>query len=559
VILSVLALGGVALAVLAIGTRAGQISRTTSDLLVASRTVPPWWNAAAVAGEYISTSSFLGIPGLAMQIGTIALWQPVGFGLGYLGLLVFVAAPMRRSGSYTIGDLAEVRFRSPRLRKLTPQLKGAGLTIAFVSGAPYWVGVAGVATLVALLVALGGMRGITSVQAFQFFVKLFAISASAIALLVYLGGPPHRRELFGSRIPEAPAAGLRVSITQPTRVTFPEATSYVIAGQRRHATAGQHAVLAVGTLVLPGGAGVPVADGIAAQTGEQWSSPVSAAGGPNQVFIYSLLLGTCLGTLGIPNILIRLFTNPNGVAARRTTVWILVMLGIFWITPFIYSMLGRALTPWLYVTGNTDSAVLEVPHAAWPGLGGRLLSALVAAGAFTAFTAAASGLLVAMAGTLGYDIWPRLPVLRSYGESDHRKRFRASAAVAMAVSAVIALFLQRFDISTVVGAAFGIAASTFCPLLLLGIWWRRLTAAAAALGMVIGATLSTVALVLWLALSPSLGTVAGALLAQPALVTVPIAFLAMIGWSLLSPVEPVNEASMLALHRPELAELVPQP
>jgi len=151
VILSLLAVCGVALAVLAIGTRGGRLARTTSDLLVASRCVAPWWNGSAVAGEYISASSFLGIAGLTMQIGVVALWQPVGFGLGYLALLLFVAAPMRRSGSYTIGDLAEERLRSQRLRLLTsaivvlicafyiiPQLKGAGITIDAVVGAPYW-------------------------------------------------------------------------------------------------------------------------------------------------------------------------------------------------------------------------------------------------------------------------------------------------------------------------------------------------------------------------------------------------------------------------------------
>src|ERR1700733_7551223 len=125
-----------------------------------------------------------------MQVGVSALWQALGFTAGYVALLLFVAAPLRRFGSYTIPDFAEARLRSPGLRQLAsvivlmigcfyllPQLKGAGL---------------------ALNVAIGGMRGITYVQAFQFWLKVFAISLPVIVLLIHFGGLPGRRVLFGS-------------------------------------------------------------------------------------------------------------------------------------------------------------------------------------------------------------------------------------------------------------------------------------------------------------------------------------------------------------------------
>ena len=123
-----------------------------------------------------------GIAGLEIQLRASALWQSLGFTAGYLALLLFVAAPLRRFGSYTIPDFAEARLRSPRLRPLAsaivmlisgfyllPQLKGAGLALQVVTGSPYWVGVAVVAVIVAINVAIGGMRGITYVQAFQFW------------------------------------------------------------------------------------------------------------------------------------------------------------------------------------------------------------------------------------------------------------------------------------------------------------------------------------------------------------------------------------------------------
>ena len=104
--------------------------------------------------------------------------------------------------------------------------------------------------------------------------------------------------------------------------------------------------------------------------------------------------------MGLPHILVRFYTNPDGSAARRTTVRVLGLLGAFYLFPAVYGLLGRAFTPELYVTGDTDCVVLRVPAAAWPGLPGDILAAIVAAGAFAAFMSTASGLLVSIAGTV---------------------------------------------------------------------------------------------------------------------------------------------------------------
>ena len=207
-------------ATVGLGLYGVRFARTTSDLFVASRAVTPWWNAAAISGEYLSAASFLGIAGLEMKLGAGALWLPLGFTAGYVALLLFVAAPLRRFGAYTISDFAEARLGSPRLRVLAalvvlgiagfylvPQLKGAGLTLGAVTGAPYWVGVVLVGLIVAINVASGGMRGITYVQAFQYWTKTFAIALPACLLLMYLGGLPERAALFGAELPRAPASG----------------------------------------------------------------------------------------------------------------------------------------------------------------------------------------------------------------------------------------------------------------------------------------------------------------------------------------------------------------
>ena len=105
-VVTVIALLLAAVATVAIGIYGVRFARTTSDFLVASRTVGPRWNAAAISGEYLSAASFLGVAGLIAKYGADALWYPIGFTAGYLGLLLFVAAPLRRSGAYTVPDFA---------------------------------------------------------------------------------------------------------------------------------------------------------------------------------------------------------------------------------------------------------------------------------------------------------------------------------------------------------------------------------------------------------------------------------------------------------------------
>jgi Na+(H+)/acetate symporter ActP len=541
-----------------------RVARSTSDLFVASRAVSTWWNAGAISGEYLSAASFLGIAGLTLKVGAGALWQAVGFAAGYLALLLFVAAPLRRYGSYTIADFAESRLSSPALRLLAsavvllitgvylvPQLKGAGIALDDLTGLPYWVGVVLVGAIVPLGVAFGGMRGITYVQAFQFWVKLTAIAMPAVLIVVHLGGLPAGPAIFGHSFPRAPEGGLVLNLDAPTPVRFPAATAYTDATGRHTAAARTAGVLPPGRVRFAAGAVLPAGPGITPQRGARWARPVTSSGESSPVFLYSLLLATFLGTMGLPHILVRFYTNPDGPAARRTTVSVLTLLGLFYLFPGVYGLLGRAFTPGLYVTGQTDAVVLAVPQAAWPGLPGEVLAAMVAAGAFAAFMSTSSGLLVSIAGTLSYDVWPRLRHAHAAGPRTRQAHFRLAAPLGILVPVGMALGARNLDIGLLVGWAFALAASTFCPLFLLGIWWGRLTAAGAATGIVLGGSLATTAIALGLARGVGSGAT-GALLAQPAVVTVPVAFTAMIAVSLLRPgPAQATDRHALALHAPE--------
>src|SRR6185295_2338567 len=146
-------------------------------------------------------ASFMGVAGMVMTSGYDALWYPVCYACGYLFLLLFIAGPLRRFGAYTIPDFAEGRYDSTLFRKIAvifvlfigffytmPQMKGAGTTLSYIfPGLPYWAGVVVVGAVITLNVALGGMKGITVVQAFQYWLKMLAISVPIFVLMTVYG------------------------------------------------------------------------------------------------------------------------------------------------------------------------------------------------------------------------------------------------------------------------------------------------------------------------------------------------------------------------------------
>jgi cation/acetate symporter len=479
--------------VAAYGTR---VSRTTGDFNVASRAVRPWWNASAIGGEYLSAASFLGVAGLVLLEGADALWFPIGYTVGYLLLLTLVAAPLRRSGAYTLPDFAELRLGSARARTasalvvvlvgwlyLLPQFTASGLVWAAATGLPRWIGTMLVAVVVAGAVAGGGMRSITIVQAVQYWLKLCAIAIPVSVLLALwgLGGAPESQAPVDWAVPSTDPADL------------------------------------YGT--------------------------------------YSLLLALLLGTMGLPHVLTRFYTNPDGTDARRTTRTVIGLLGLFYVWPPLYAVVAWRFAPQLAEPGRADTLVVDLPALAAPGTLGTVLGAVALGGAFAAFLSTASGLTVAVSGVLARDLTPG-------GAVDVRavSRFRLATLGALVVPVGIALLGVDVPLAATVGLAFALAASTFAPLLLLGIWWDGLRTGPALLGMAVGGTAAATAAISTLAgvttrLHPALREG----LEQPAAWTVPLAVAVMVVGSLVRaradraagrpvPVPPVAPA---LLHRPE--------
>ncbi|MEV7543263.1 cation acetate symporter [Streptomyces sp. NPDC089915] len=553
----------VVLVTVLVGALGLRISRTTSDFYVASRTVGPRLNAAAIGGEYLSAASFLGVAGLVLLQGPEMLWYPVGYTAGYLVLLVFVAAPLRRSGAYTLPDFAEARLQSQAVRRiavlfvlgvgwlyLLPQLQGAGLTLEVLTGAPHWVGGLVVACVVTAAVAAGGMRSITFVQAFQYWLKLTALLVPVFFLLAAWAGDGAPRASF-----DAPAVfrehtavtlarDVRLSVREPLTLTV---TGRVDGRAYREAPltleAGQHTVQARARLEFAPGSAVPDSRAGVDRDTPGWSKPLSGGDRGHRLYAtYGLILATFLGTMGLPHVAVRFYTSPDGRAARRTTLVVLGLLGVFYLLPQVYGALGRIYAPELALTGNADAAVLVLPERMLGGLLGDLLGALLAGGAFAAFLSTASGLTMAVAGVLHQDVLPR----RGVGS------FRLAVAVAMAVPLAVGFVTAQVPVADAVGLAFAVSASSFCPLLVLGIWWRGLTPPGAVAGLLTGGGAALGAVVATRGGLVPQGW-AHALLAWPAVWSVPLGFLTMVLVSLAtrSRVPAGTAAALARLHLPE--------
>jgi cation/acetate symporter len=544
-------------------------SKTTSDFFVAGRAVSVGWNASAISGEYLSAASFMGVAGMVMKNGYDALWYPVCYACGYLFLLLFIAGPLRRFGAYTIPDFAEGRYDSALFRKIAvvfvlfigffytmPQMKGAGTTLAYIfPGLPYWAGVVMVGAIITFNVALGGMKGITLVQAVQYWAKMFAISVPIFVVMSVYGG--YQEQLAANRTPYDSSAvvetGHSVEGHEALRKELPP-----------QAPKDESWISPFGSLTTKA----------AAKAGlkPQQQRPYSL------LYTYSLIIALVCGTAGLPHILVRFYTNPDGVAAKRTTMWVMILIGVFYLFPPVFGAIGRDLLPELYAaTGakGTDKVVLELPrilndkYAPW----GSVLSGITCAGAFAAFMSTFSGLLVSMTGALAHDVYGRMLRPRSTPEQ-RLKAFKIAAITIGVVAILLGMQVEQLDINFMVGQAFAIAAASYFPLLFLSAWWPGMTMKGAAAGMLTGGLLALTGITLTslsdLSLQASVKNhtpnalqglenfwihhpTVRILSEQPAIWTVPLAIVLMLLVSKLTRREVPSDIrmKMLVLHAPE--------
>ena len=434
-----------------------------------------------------------------MKAGVVALWLPLGYTAGYLTLLLFVAAPLRRLGAYTISDFAEARLGSPRLRLLSrlvilgivgfylvPAAQGRGAHDARRGpGAPYWVGVVRSA-LWWPRSGSGGMRGITYVQAFQFWIKTFAIALPAVLLLIYLGGLPQRGVLFGTRSRARRRGGLTVKLDDAHDADVPGAATYRLVAPARAAadrcTCGRGGRRCRRTVV-------PDAEGTGADAARSGRGPADRVG--RELAAVGLLAAArdVLGTMGLPHIVIRFYTSRDGTSARRTTVRVLGLLAVFYAFP---GGLRRA-RPRAHAASCTRRAGPTRWCCSCPRRRGR--------GRGRDARRAAGGRRVRRLpvdrvgpdGVAGGDAVER-PVVARAAPTARRAACASGSRRALGVVPPVVLALVAREPRHLGAGRAGRSRSpprTFCPLLLLGVWWSRLTARGATAGVVCGALLAT--------------------------------------------------------------------
>lgn len=468
---------------------------TTLDFYVAARAVGPWRNGAAISSEYTSAVSCLSLAGLIALHGVPMLWYSVGATGGYVVVLILVVAPLRRSGTYTLSDFAQWRLGSPLVRRLVTGI----------------VTVIGMIYLVAQLQAAGVvLHLVTGLPPWAGGVAT-AVAAVAVALTAGMGS----------------VTGLQALQFWLKLLIF-AGCALVLWSAWRWGMAAPPAV------PVPPALPRPVQEHVLAGTGD-----------PSPLGVLSVLVSCALGAMGLPHVIVRVYASPDGRSARRSVVAALAMLVAFYLLPPVYGVLGRVFAPGV----PADAMVLVLPARMLPGPVGDALTGLLAAGAFAAFLATSCGVLVALGATLS----PGTPRMARIARITRIGRFRGSVAGAALTALLLSWAAPHGSVILLVMLGFGLSAATLCPVLVLGIWWRGLSARGAAAGLMVGGGLIAV-LVAVEGLAPA-ALVAGLGLPvrYPAPFVAPVAFLVMVAVSLATPGSvPAGVSRKLArMHLPE--------
>lgn len=485
-----------------------------SEFFVGGRSFGWFTNGSAIGGDYLSAATFLGIAGLTFQLGYDGAYYAFCFSIGLTLLAIFVAGPLRKFGAYTVADFLGYRFHSKRARLAAvlvvfaisgfyaaPQLLGAAQILSMFFGTSYEFGIIFTCAVMVFYVGVGGMKGTTLNQALELWIRLGAFIIMAVVAIY--SGLHYDKVLDGIN-----------SFTGPIADTSP----YALDGKDLEFN------------------------------GESWSG--TGFYFPTFWDTISMTIGLALGTIGLPHILLRFYTNPSAKAARKSAIMAIAIASVFFLFAVYLGTVGRGI----FIGGEASKQVMAdmvtggnnmvIPSTA-QALGGEWLLGLVIAGAFAAIFSNLSGLFIASSGALAHDLYG------TFAKKELTQRQRVMAGkVAILILAIIygalGLLVKDASIGHLVALAFTVAASTFTPIFILGIWWRGMTEKGAIAGLIVGLVVS-----MWMIFLPS--TVPAFLTFKiPGIVTVPVGFLAVIIVSLLDRKVPadVNEF-MVKVHSKE--------
>ncbi|MCE0448972.1 MULTISPECIES: cation acetate symporter [unclassified Brevibacillus] len=455
---------------------ASKKTNTTSEFYTAGGGLTGWQNGLAIAGDYMSAASFLGIAGMIALSGFDGFFYSIGFLVAYLVVLYLVAEPLRNLGKYTMADMIAARFDNKKVRGVAAlnsiaisifymiaQLVGAGALIKLLLGLDYTTSVLIVGALMTIYVVFGGMTATSWVQIVK--AVLLMVGTFIISMMVFAKFDFNLLKMFE---------------------------------QMKTAT----------------------------PLGEQFLNP----GNKFKVGLdtISLNLALVLGTAGLPHILIRFFTVKDATTARKSVVYATWIIGVFYVMTIFLGFGAAAFVG----AGNMDPAGNMGAPLLAQALGGNFLFAFVSAVAFATILAVVAGLVLTAASAFAHDFYGHVLRQGKATENEQMKMAKWASVGVSIVSILLALFAQNLNVAFLVALAFAVAASANLPVILFTIFWKRFNTAGAISGMLVG-LFSALILV---ALSPNVwNPVAGKAilvgealfpLPNPGIVSIPLGFLA---------------------------------
>ena len=471
-------------------------TKSAADFYTAGGGISGFQNGLAIAGDYMSAASFLGISAAVMSTGFDGLIYSIGFLVGWPILTFLMAERLRNLGKFTFADVAAFRFAQTPVRVfaasgtlvvvafyLIAQMVGAGQLIKLLFGLDYWMAVVIVGALMMVYVLFGGMTATTWVQIIKACLLLGGATFMAIMVLWRYGFSPEG--LF------AAAVQVKTDIAAAKPGVTPAAA----------ATAGQ-AIMGPGTFI---------------------KDPISAI---------SFGMALMFGTAGLPHILMRFFTVPSAKEARKSVMWATGWIGYFYLLTFIigFGAITFVLTNPEFLDakggliGGSNMAAVHLAHA----VGGNVFLGFISAVAFATILAVVAGLTLSGASAVSHDLYS---TVFKGGKADSAKELKVSRITTLCLGVLAVLLgiaFQKQNIAFMVSLAFAVAASANFPVLFMSVLWKDCTTR----GAVIGGFLGLAASVILTVLSPSvweatLGNPAGSApfpYTSPALFSMTLAF-----------------------------------
>ncbi|MFC4558264.1 cation acetate symporter [Virgibacillus kekensis] len=422
---------------------AAKQNKTTNQFYVASGSLTGIQNGLAIAGDYISAASFLGIVGTVAINGFDGFLYAIGFLVSYLIVLFFIAEPVHHLGKYSLGDVVCARFPNIKVRwmmaigtfiisilYMIPQLVAAGLLIRLLLDIDYSTSVMIIGGLMTVYVVFGGMIATSWVQIVKTVVLL---SGTFLLSLIVL-----------------------------SRFNWN-----------------------IGELVSHVQLGTPL--------GNQFFMPGNLFGNPLETL--SLHLALILGTAGLPHILIRFFTVRNVQEVRKSLLTASWIIGVFYLITLILGLGAVALIGYEGLVAHDPTGNLAAPLLAGV-LGGDFLMAFIAAISFTTIVAVVAGLVISATTAFSHDIYFHIIKKKKTTEKRQIQAARWTAFVVGLVSTLFALGLENINVTFLVSLTFIVAASSNLPVLLFTIYWKKFNASGAITGMACGLIASLVVLIL---------------------------------------------------------------